>query len=47
MAPTSTPEQQAFERTLEQTRDVLEDLAQESLIQVQADLDDSRRDDAW
>lgn len=47
MAPASTPEQQAFEQTLEQTRDVLEDLAQESLTQVQADLDDSRRDDAW
>lgn len=47
MPPSRSPEQQAFDDTLESSKDVLEDLAQEALDDVAAGLADPDRDDAW
>jgi hypothetical protein len=47
MSPSRSPEQQAFDDTLESSKDVLEDLAQEALDDVAAGLADPDRDDAW
>ena len=49
MATPSSPEQQAFEQSLETSKDVLEDMAAEALLDPEtlAGLDDPTRDDAW
>ncbi len=47
MPSSSSPEQKAFDETLAQTTDVLEDLAAEALTQAEAGLLDPNRDDVW
>lgn len=49
MTTPSSPEQQAFEQSLEDSKDVLEGMADEAMLDPEtlAGLDDPNRDDEW